>query len=160
MGSGVSEGKQKFGSLCPQAEITAFAGLFLWTVVPGPLQDIGSWPLCGLLEREESQARRVTAHSSGPCSKERDFHTLHMHAHVSVIENLRECLTFDHVPTSSVSHSSFSDLTFCGSVSVQSCTHLAVFSAAWLLDPKLNQSFGESIDPLPHFTSYQSKSGL
>jgi hypothetical protein len=34
MGSGVSEGKQKFGSLCPQAEITAFAGLFLWTLVP------------------------------------------------------------------------------------------------------------------------------
>jgi hypothetical protein len=79
VGSGVSEGQQKFGSLCPQVEITAFAGLFLWTLVPGPLQDIGSWPLCGLLEREESQARRVRAHSTDPCSKDGGFkHTAHV----------------------------------------------------------------------------------
>jgi hypothetical protein len=68
---------------------------------------------------------------------------LNMHAHVSVIENLRECLTFAHVPTSSVSLSRISDLTICRSVSVLSCTHLAVFSGVWLLKPKLNKSIGD-----------------
>jgi hypothetical protein len=68
-----------------------------------------------------------------PAVKMGVLNTLHMRAHVSVIENLRECLTFVHVPTPSVLHSKFSDLTFCRIVSVLSCTHLAVFSGAWLL---------------------------
>jgi hypothetical protein len=54
---------------------------------------------------------------------------------------LRECLTFAHVPTSSVSRSRLSDLTFYRSVSKLSCAHLASFSGVGALSP--NSVLGE-----------------